>query len=59
MVLSDGLSVRYADIVFPDEEYEVTSARYIPGVLLTAQQGGEGRNSEENDETNPEESNAC
>ena len=39
---------RYADIIFPDEEYEVTSAKYIPDVLLRAQPDRETGNNEEN-----------
>ena len=39
---------RYADIIFPDEEYELTTCKYIPDVLLRAQSNSETGNNEEN-----------
>ena len=40
--------VRYADIIFADEEYEVTTAKYVPDVLLRAKKESEVGNSGEN-----------
>ena len=46
--LYDDCVVRYADIIFADEEYEVTTAKYVPDVLMRAQKESEMGNSGEN-----------
>ena len=48
LIIIAVFSLRYADIIFPDEEYEVTTAKYIPDVLLRAQADSEMGNNEEN-----------